>query len=107
LVLDGVADEVLKQLNQLRLVRHDAGRGSCVTTAPLSSMAPRRLIERLLAMPLRWRCRSSPSFGPDARIGQQVLDQPLHAAGPVHGERNELVGIGVELPLYRSERSCV
>ena len=38
-------------------------------------------------------------FGPDARIGQQILDQPLHAAGPVHRERNKLIGIGVQFAL--------
>ena len=36
---------------------------------------------------------------PDARIGQQVLDQALHPAGPVHREGDELVGVGVQLSL--------
>jgi len=42
------------------------------------------------------------SFCPDTRIGQQILDQPLHAAGPIHCEGNELIGVGVQLSLVPS-----
>ena len=37
------------------------------------------------------------ALGPDARIGQQILDQALHAAGPVHREGDKLIGVGVQL----------
>ncbi len=39
------------------------------------------------------------SLGPHPRVGQQVLDQPLHAAGAVHRERNKLIRIGVQFAL--------
>ena len=62
-------------------------------------MAPRRLIERLLQGVFAGGIEQVLSLCPDARIGQQILDQPLHAAGPVHREGDELVGIGVQLAL--------
>ena len=99
LVLDGVADQVLEQLDQLHLVGHDAGSGSWVTSAPLSSMAPRRLTSACCSASSLEVSSSSLPFVPTREIGQQVLDQPLHAAGAVHREGDELVGIGVELAL--------
>jgi hypothetical protein len=41
-VLDGIANQILEQLNQLPFVSQNEGNGSCVTSAPLSSIAPRR-----------------------------------------------------------------
>ena len=77
-----------------------SGRGSWVTSAPLSSMAPRRFAsacrERVLAGVSRAVPRPSV---PTREIGQQILDQPLHAARAVDREGDELVGIGVELAL--------
>ena len=72
------------------------GRGSWVTSAPLSSMAPRRFISaRCNASSLEVSSNSFP-FVPTREIRQQVLDQALHAVGSVDGEGNELIGFGVE-----------
>ena len=99
LVLDGVADEVLKQLNQLHLVRQDGGqrivRHQRAAFLDGAAQIDERLLQRLFAGGIEQLL----SLCPDARIGQQILDQPLHAVGAVHGERNELVGIGVQLAL--------
>ena len=42
-------------------------------------------------------------FAPRAhpRVRQQVVDQPLHAVGPIHGVGDELISIGIELALVQ------
>ena len=80
------------------------GSGSCVTTAPLSSIAPRRLTSACIRASSLEVSASSLPLRPDARIGQQVLDQALHAAGAVDGEGDELVGVGVQPSLVASRQ---
>ena len=99
LILDGVADEVLEQLDQLHLVRQDGGQGIVRHHRAASSMAPRRFMSACSNASSLEVSTQFLSFCPDARIGQQVLDQPLHAGGAVHREGDELVGVGVQLAL--------
>jgi hypothetical protein len=47
LVFDGVADKILKQLVNCISSAITGGKGSWVTSAPLASMAPRKLISAL------------------------------------------------------------
>ena len=75
------------------------GSGSCVTTRAALFDGAAQVVERLLQRVFAGGVEQVLPFGPDARIGQQVLDQPLHAVGPVHGEGDELVGVGVQLSL--------
>ena len=42
------------------------------------------------------------ALGGDARVGQQVLDHPLHAGGAVHSEPYELVRLGIEFAFIAS-----
>ena len=97
-VLDGVPDEVLKQLNQLPLVRQDRGQGVVrqqrATFFDRATQIRYRLLERFFAGNVPDILLSCP----DPRIGQEILNRPLHAIGPVHRERNELVGSGIQLP---------
>ena len=58
--------------------------------------------ERLLQCFLAGDFEQFLSFCSHARIGQQILDQPLHAAGAVHCESDEFIGIGVQLSLVSS-----
>ncbi len=91
--LDGVADQVLEQLNQLPGVgRHGRQR---VVRHPRATLFNRDLqigqrvaqddgaIGRLEGFAARAH----------TRIGQQVVDEYLHAAYPIHGIADELVGI--------------
>ena len=73
-----------------RIVRHQ--RAAVLDGA---AQIHQRLLQRLFAGGIEQLL----SFCPDARIGQQILDQPLHAAGAVDGEGDEFVGIGVQLAL--------
>ena len=53
------------------------------------------------------RCRlasSSQRARADARVGQQVVDQLLHASRAVDGEADELVGVCVELALVAARQ---
>ena len=34
----------------------------------------------------------------DARVGQEIVDQGLYPVRAVHGEADELVGVGVDCP---------
>ena len=76
-----------------------SGSGSCVTSCAAvldrSAQIDERLLERLLAR----RVDQLLAFSADARIGQQILYQPLHAVGAVHRECDEVIGIGIELAL--------
>ena len=54
-----------------------------------------RVLQRLFARGVE----QLSSLCSDARVGQQVLDQTLHAAGAVDGEGDELVGVRVQLAL--------
>ena len=48
------------------------------------------------------------SFRSDTRVDQQILDQSLHAAGPIYRECNEVISIGVQLPLVAPRKKlCV
>src|ERR1700722_12990093 len=98
-VLDRVPDEILKYLRQLRFICRDGGQRivGYNRTALLDccSQVYKRFLQRVLAgnlaeFPLICSC---------TRIGQQILDQPLHAVAPVYREGDELIGIGVEAPL--------
>ena len=57
LVLDGVADQVLKQLNQLHLVGQDAGQRIVRHHGAAVFDGAAQVHERLLPAPPRWRCR--------------------------------------------------
>jgi hypothetical protein len=95
--LDPVADQVLEQLAQLagisthrRQVAHDDHRAG-VRDRRLH--AAKRVPDQLLAIH-----RADAVFGrADARVGEQVVDQPLHAVHPVHREADELVRVRVQL----------
>ena len=74
------------------------GKGSRVITAPDSSMPALRLAQHAVQDGADVRAlghRAATGTG----VGQQVVDQYLHPRGPVRGEVDVLVGLGVQLAL--------
>src|SRR5580700_2750069 len=82
LVLDGITDKVLKQLNQLHLVRLHGGQAIVRYKRTAFFDGAAQIHERLLQCSLTGSPEQIRSFCPGARIGQQIFDQPLHSAGP-------------------------
>ena len=84
--LDRVADQILKQLRELRPVRHhDRQRLRIHLGAGVGNPAseqPERLLQGCGAV----HRRECLTFGADARIGKDVQDEILHALRAVHRE---------------------
>ena len=74
------------------------GKGSCVITAPDSSMLTRQAPQHPVQDGADVRALGHLASA-RAGVGQQVVDQPLHPRGPVGGEGDVLVGLGVQLSL--------
>src|SRR6185503_2444023 len=97
--LERVADQVLQQLPELHLVAHhrgqrivrDRGAGLLDAGAQVEQRAAQRHLERH-RLELR-------TLGAYARVGEQVLDQLLHARRAVDDVGHELVRVLVELAL--------
>src|SRR5262249_42616405 len=97
--LDGVADEVLEQLGQLGSVRQH--RGQVLGADLRAALLDHRL---QIGDDLTHDCRAVGQrqgvlHSARVRVGQQILDERLHAGGSVHGVGDVLVGLGIELAL--------
>ena len=93
-----IADQILKQLRELHLVRLDCGQGAMVQIGAglLDRLAQsaQHLIEDRTGL-----CRAQrQALRADARVSQQIIDQLLHAFGALDSVVNVLVGARVDLP---------
>ena len=86
-------------MNQLHLVRQDGGQWVVRHHRVAFFDGATQIYKRLLQCFFTGRLEQMLCICPGARIRQQILDQPLHAAGTVHCECNEFIGIRVELSL--------
>src|ERR1700722_9804073 len=96
LVLDSVADEILKQLGQLHIVSQDGGERIVRDYGTAFFDGTAQIRQSLLQSVFAGGFEQLSSLRSDARIGEQILNQTLHPAGPVDSERNELIGVGVQ-----------
>ena len=95
--LDRIADQILKQLDQLQAVRHDGWQGLDVDLGTALLDRAGQPIQRLLQGRRTVHPCQRLRLGGDARIGQDVVDHALHAHGTVDRESHEFPGIGIEL----------
>ena len=95
--LDRVADQVLEELVELRRVARTRRQRRRVTVAPLSSMAAAGSPAPRSTSALQSVGSNALAAGADAGVGEQVIDELLHARGAVDGVADELVGVLVEL----------
>src|SRR6185437_3924329 len=73
LVLDGISDQVLEQLNELGFIRQDRGQGTMGDQRPPLFDGTPQIEERALQGFLAGGVEQVLSFGSHPRIGQQVL----------------------------------
>ena len=100
----GVADDVLEELPQLRGVSHDPRE---IGVDDLGLAFADRHFEIGQRLPKDGHGVGRGQFRPlgaDPRIGQQVVDQPLHPVCAVHREVDVLVGALVELSIVAASQ---
>src|ERR1700722_16956152 len=108
LILDRIADKILKKLYELRLVRADDRERAVSHLGALLFDERTEICHRLLQRFLAGNIQQIDYSCPNARVDQQILNQPLHATGAVDSERNKLVGVRVELSLVPfRQKLCV
>ncbi len=97
--LEGVADQVLEDLSQLSGIGQHGWEGGAGHHRPILLDRHLQVGERLVQDRLAVDGFKGLAAGRHPRIGQQVIDQGLHPFGAVHGIRDELVGIRIEVVL--------
>ena len=95
--LDRVGQQVLEQLQQLHRVALDGGQ--IVDRDARAALFDRhaQILERVLHDRVAIGRRERLGLRAEPRVGEQIIDQRLHALGAVDRITDELVGVGVEL----------
>ncbi len=94
--LDRVADQVLQQLSQLRVVRfHLRQRIARQLRAAFLQCRP-QVDSRTLEYRLQLHRPELPAARADARVGEQVLDELLHARGAIDDVGHEFLGVAFQ-----------
>src|SRR5919108_5862379 len=99
--LDSVAEQILEELYQLCLIGHDGRQGVGDDHGPalLNGRTQVHTYRPDHRGAIGGRKTLSPS--PDARVAQQIVNQPLHTGGAIDDIADKLSGIGVEVYLFQ------
>jgi hypothetical protein len=95
--LDGVADQVLEHLDHLHLVAAHHGQVALRHRGAALADRQAQVVQRAADGEARVHRREGRARRVDARVGQQVVDQVVHAARAVHREADEVLAVLVEL----------
>ena len=94
--LDGVADQVLKQLHQLNGVARDGGKRIVCHRRLALGDGRRKIQQNAVEHDVAVHRANVLVPRTHPRIRQQVVDELLHSRGSIDGIANEFVGVGVQ-----------
>ena len=95
--LDGVSDQVLKELRNLGGIHRQAGQWVAGDLRAGLLDAGLQVVQGVAQKRVQVGRRKDAAPRADAREGQQIGDQPLHALGAVGGAVNILPRLGIQL----------
>ncbi len=95
-VLHGIAHQIAQKLLHLHPVGPYQGQRPPLHGDPGFIQHQAKVGEHRVEHRFHVRIREFTPLRADPRIGQQILDHVLHAAGGIHGKADELVGVAVQ-----------
>jgi hypothetical protein len=105
-ILDGIAEQILKQLRQLQLVGHHTRQGIVRYARPAFLDGTAKIDHRPTQGTLTRSGHEFSALRANTRVRQQILNQGLHAFGAIHREDDKFIRIVVQLALVASGNEC-